>query len=173
MILIGLGANLPSSEFGSPKDTLEAALGMLENAGVGVEHRSRWYTSPPVPPSDQPWYVNGVASVVSDLPARALLDTLHRVEKRLGRVRRTRWESRMIDLDLLSYKDQTNGAGDLDLKIPHPRLHERLFVLLPLADISTTWRHPVLGLTVAEMTANLPEDPRVQPLPVSEADQEY
>ena len=164
MILIGLGANLPSTAFGSPKDTLEAALGMLKDEGISLECRSRWYSSPPVPPSDQAWYVNGVASVSSDLPPKPLLQALHRIEKHLGRVRRTRWESRIVDLDLLAYGNKVTGTENNGVTVPHPRLHERLFVLLPLADISTTWRHPVLGLTVADMIANLSKDARILPI---------
>ena len=164
MILIGLGSNLLSPEFGPPMETLEAALCALTDEGVGVESRSRWYTSPPYPPSAQPHYINGIALVTTELRPAALLDILHRVEKRLGRVRRTRWESRIVDLDLLAYDDLVIDSDSGGLEVPHPRLHERLFVLQPLAEISDVWRHPKLRLTASEMIAKLPEDPNIYPI---------
>jgi len=145
-------------------ETLEAALCALTDEGVCVESRSRWYNSPPYPPSDQPHYINGIALVTTESPPAALLDVLHRVEKRLGRVRRTRWESRIVDLDLLAYDDQVIDSDSGGLEVPHPRLHERLFVLQPLAEISGEWRHPKLRLTAPEMIVKLPEDPNIYPV---------
>lgn len=170
MILIGLGANLPSPEFGAPENTLEAALRFLAGKGVTVRRRSNWYVSPPIPPSDQPWYVNGVASVETELTPAALLDVLQDTERRLGRTRRTRWEARVADLDLLAYGDQIisggqgEGAHDSDLTVPHPRLHERHFVLVPLAELDGGWRHPIIGKNTIEMLANLPKGYKIKPL---------
>lgn len=170
MILIGLGANLPSAEFGAPEKTLEAGLRLLDGEGVGVLQRSNWYSTPPVPPSDQPWYVNGVASLETALPPAALLELLHTIERRLGRTRRTRWEARVVDLDLLAYGGQiipgseTLENGGMDLIIPHPRLHERPFVLVPLAELDGSWRHPKTGKTAREMLANLPKNDQIRRL---------
>ena len=105
MILIALGANLPSRA-GSPRETCEAALAALEAAGVRIEARSRWYASPPDPPSDQPWYVNGVVKVATDLEPGPLLDRLHRIERDFGRGSRAetvRNAARPLDLDLIDY----------------------------------------------------------------------
>ena len=118
--------------------------------------RSRFYKSAPVPVSDQPWYVNAVASVATELPPRELLALLHRVEARFGRARRERNEARPLDLDLLAYNDRIEAGEGGGPILPHPRLHERGFVLLPLAEVAPGWRHPVSGKSVAELIAALP-----------------
>jgi len=162
MILVGLGANLPT-QWGGPQATLAAALEALECEAVHVLARSRWYRSAPVPASDQPWYVNAVASVATAHPPVALLRLLHSVEARFGRQRRARNEARPLDLDLLDYDGLVLEQDGLVL--PHPRLHERAFVLLPLAEIAPDWRHPRLGKTVAELIAALPADAAAEPIP--------
>jgi len=140
VILIGLGANLPSDRFGAPKATLEAALGALESRGVRVVRRSRWYSSAPVPPSGQPRYVNAVAAVETGLSPEALLALLHAIEDEFGRRRSVAGAARVIDLDLLAYDDLIRLESPPIL--PHPRLAERAFVLRPLCDIDPHWRHP-------------------------------
>jgi 2-amino-4-hydroxy-6-hydroxymethyldihydropteridine diphosphokinase len=156
MILLGLGGNLASPEYGTPVQVLGAALDELTCAGVRLRGCSPWYRSAPVPASDQPWFVNGVARVETPLAPRALLALLHRVEARLGRRRGVRWAARIIDLDLLAYGEHIIAGNDqADLVLPHPRLHERAFVLAPLADLAPTWRHPVSGKSAAELLAAL------------------
>jgi 2-amino-4-hydroxy-6-hydroxymethyldihydropteridine diphosphokinase len=162
MILIGLGANLPSEQ-GGPQATLEAALEALEAEGVRVLARSRWYRSAPVPPSDQPWYVNAVVSVATTFGPAELLQLLHRIESRLGRQRRMRNEARPLDLDLLDYDGRVVEQDEIIL--PHPRLHERAFVLLPLAELAPDWVHPRLGSTVKDLIAALPRDASAEPMP--------
>jgi 2-amino-4-hydroxy-6-hydroxymethyldihydropteridine diphosphokinase len=154
MILLGLGANLPSIA-GPPQATLEASLAALAAADVIVRRRSRWYRSAPVPAGDQPWYVNGVAAVETSLGPAALLALLHRIEACFGRVRRERNEARVVDLDILDYAGAIRAA---DPVLPHPRMHERGFVLLPLSEIAPDWRHPVSGETLAALIAALPPD---------------
>jgi len=157
MILIGLGANLPSAEFGAPPPSLEAALELLRQAGVRIVACSRWYRSAPVPPSDQPWFVNGVAVVETSLDPAALLQVLHGVEARFGRVRRERNAARVLDLDLLAY-DECVSADDDVVTLPHPRLHQRAFVLMPLAELAPNWRHPRLGKSAQSLLAALPPE---------------
>jgi 2-amino-4-hydroxy-6-hydroxymethyldihydropteridine diphosphokinase len=154
MIILGLGANLPSA-IGPPATTLVAALVALGEAGVTVERRSPWYRSAPVPAGDQPWYINGVAEVATALAPEALLALLHRVEASFGRVRRTQNEARPLDLDILDYHDLVRDRPPV---LPHPRLHLRAFVLLPLRDLAPDWRHPVTGEGLSEMIARLPAD---------------
>lgn len=147
-IYIALGANLPS-EHGDPVDTLEAALDAFAAAGLKVLRRSSWWRSSPQPVSDQPDFVNGVVEVAADLTPKSLLRLLHEIESRFGRVRRERWEARCLDLDLLDYRGQrSTGAAPL---LPHPRLQDRLFVLLPLQEIAPNWRHPATGEALADL----------------------
>ena len=118
-------------------------MALLSSVGITVVRRSRWYMSQPVPPSDQPWYVNGVAAVETALAPPALLAALLAVEARFGRRRGAPNAARTLDLDLLDY-DGTQCVSER-LALPHPRLHERRFVLAPLAEIAPRWRHPRLG----------------------------
>jgi len=161
LILIGLGANLPSS-YGEPPATLRAALDRLDEAGVKTRRRSRFWHSAPVPVSDQPWYVNAVAAIETSLPSDRLLAVLHEVEAEFGRVRSVVNAPRLIDLDLLAYGREIQGEGTPIL--PHPRLHQRAFVLRPLSDIAPDWIHPSNGRTLAEMIEELPQDQIIEPL---------
>lgn len=147
---IGLGSNL-----GEPVGTLHSALKHLAGAeGVALRSVSRFYTSKPMGPQDQPDYVNAVAGVLTQLSAPALLQTLFAVERAHGRVRDAglRWGPRTLDLDLLLYGNATLDAPDL--KIPHPGIGERSFVVLPLLDIAP---HLVLpdGRSIAACRAAL------------------
>ena len=155
MILIAVGSNLGSARFGGPLETCAAALAALDSSDVRLCARSRWYRSAPVPPSDQPWFINAVASVDTRLSAERLLARLHDIEREFGRVRRQRNEARIVDLDLLAYHDVVTQPGSR-LELPHPRLAERAFVVLPLADIAPEWRHPITGASLEELTASLP-----------------
>ena len=163
LILIGLGGNLPGA-LGAPRATLEAALAVLEAEGVRVVSRSRWYRSAPVPRSDQPDFVNAVVAVETTLAPRELLALLHRIEARFGRVRGATNAARTIDLDLLAYRDSVSAGEDGGPILPHPRLHQRAFVLLPLAEVAPEWRHPRLGRTVRELVAALPPGQDATPL---------
>ncbi|MDJ0945092.1 MAG: 2-amino-4-hydroxy-6-hydroxymethyldihydropteridine diphosphokinase [Kiloniellales bacterium] len=156
-VLIGLGANLDHPEHGGPKETLEAALGRLEEAALRILARSRWYRSAPVPASDQPWFVNGVAAVETVLEPAALLARLHALEADFGRRRAVRNAARTLDLDLLDYRGRVSPSGALP-ELPHPRLAGRAFVLLPLAEVAPGWRHPVSGLGLKALIARLPAD---------------
>jgi 2-amino-4-hydroxy-6-hydroxymethyldihydropteridine diphosphokinase len=141
-------------------------LAALSRRGLRVVRRSRWFESAPVPASDQPWFVNGVAVVETSLSPADLLALLHEIERRFGRERREVNAARILDLDLIAYGDLVRT--DSPPLLPHPRLHERAFVLLPLADVVPEWRHPADGRTLSAMIRALPAEQSIRPLPADE-----
>ena len=146
MIFVALGANLKTIRYGTVQNGLDAALGYLHSAGIRVINRSSWYRTAPMPISDQPWYINGVASIDCQFSAIELMRKLLEVESKFGRIRGVPNASRTLDLDLIDYNGVvTYSVGDdrfPSLQLPHPRLSERGFVLIPLAEIEPKWRHP-------------------------------
>lgn len=154
MILIAIGSNLAAPALAGPRETAAAGLAALPQIGAAIDKSSGWYESQPVPASDQPWYVNGVARVATDLPPEGLLDEMLALEARFGRTRGERNAARTLDLDLLDYNGLVCRSARLIL--PHPRLHERRFVLAPLCEIAPRWRHVGLGLSARELLARLP-----------------
>lgn len=128
---IGLGSNQ-----GDSPAILERALGRLDELG-SVAGRSRFYRTKPWGVTGQPDFVNAVAALETELAPRPLLDALKRLERELGRVATYRWGPRAIDLDILTYGDAR--IADPDLIVPHPRLSERAFVLVPLAEIDPSY----------------------------------
>ena len=156
--VIALGANL-----GDRGATLDRAVGLI-GAEVGeVVARSSWVETaalihPDDPATDYPAFVNGVVVAATALQPEEVLVRLHAIEARLGRDRAAetaRWRPRAVDLDLIVVDDLVVERADL--RLPHPAMHERRFVLGPMAEVWAGWRHPVLGLTVAEMLAGLGE----------------
>ncbi len=165
MILIALGANLPSV-YGSPEETLKAAMYALEARDCQIIKRSSILTTPSWPDASQPPFKNAVIAVQYALGPVELLELLHEIERDFGRVRGTQNAPRVLDLDLIAYNDVM--INENDVFIPHPRLHERGFVLFPLKEVASDWVHPVLKRSVADMIAALPESQK-QNLTSSEA----
>ena len=154
MILIGIGSNLAAPPAKTPLETAEAGLNALRRIGIRVAVQSGWYLSEPVPVSEQPWFANAVAIIESELAPAALLRRLQAIEVEFGRVRTVPNAARTLDIDLLDHDSLLCDTATLTL--PHPRLHERRFVLAPLCEIAPGWRHPGLGLTAMELLARLP-----------------
>lgn len=164
MILIGIGANLPGADGGAPRATCEAALRELAALpGLRLEAASRWWESAPIPPMPgAPWFVNGVARLAGAAEPAALLAALHAIEARHHRARPFPNAPRTLDLDLLDCHGAVMATPTLTL--PHPRLHERGFVLHPLAEVAPGWSHPLTGAAVAALLAALPAQ-ALRPLP--------
>ena len=184
-VLIAFGANLPF-EGSPPAETLRLAVKALSKEGVSVRAVSRFFATPCFPAGAGPDYVNAAAVLDCEktIDPASLLARLHAIEARYGRERLQRWGMRTLDIDLLAFGDsvlpnrethhhwqnlppeaQAGQAPD-QLILPHPRLQDRAFVLVPLADVAPDWAHPVSGLTVRQMLDALPQADRdaVKPL---------
>jgi 2-amino-4-hydroxy-6-hydroxymethyldihydropteridine diphosphokinase len=158
---VGLGANL-----GNPQQQLREALERLNAAEeVEVTRVSTFYRNPPLGPEDQPWYVNAVARVRTRLGPEELLRLLQQLEAGLGRVRGERWGPRVIDLDLLLYNGEVIFVPDL--VVPHPEMHRRVFVLVPLAEIAPRAWHPVLQKSAEDLLGELDAADRTVLQPMS------
>ena len=152
-ILIGLGANLPS-QYGTPAETLLEAQSVLEKEGIRIIKASSIWLTAPVPLTDtHPWYANRVLSIQTDLYPLPLLMKLLEIEARFGRVRSYQNAPRVLDLDVIAYKDEV--SDDKDLTLPHPRMHERAFVLRPMAEIVDSWQHPKSRKSLSELIESL------------------
>lgn len=163
MILIALGANLPSPA-GPPAATLDAALEALGEAGdIRVLKRSRLYRSLSWPDASLPEYRNAVADIGTSLDPLALLERLHGIEARFGRLREAIGAPRPLDLDLLDYHGVVRTEAPL---LPHPRMRQRAFVLLPLVELAPDWRHPISRQPLQELIDLLSAQLRAGAVPV-------
>ncbi|UCB50645.1 MAG: 2-amino-4-hydroxy-6-hydroxymethyldihydropteridine diphosphokinase [Deltaproteobacteria bacterium] len=142
---IGIGSNLEDKRH----NCLTAVERVEQIPGSALTGRSDWYLTRPVGVKGQDWYVNGVVSISTKIPPRDLLGRLLAIESDMGRVRRKRWESRIIDLDILLYGHEI--IKEEDLTVPHPLMHLRKFVLVPLVQLAPDLIHPSLGVTIAEL----------------------
>lgn len=148
MIFVAIGSNLNSNRAEQPTKNCDNAVKYLKQ-NFYIENVSSWYKSEPIPKSNQPWYVNGVIKLQTDINPFSLLKFLLKIEKDFGRQRNIRNEPRVLDLDIISYKNFIFRSDILVL--PHPRMHERNFVLDPLKEIQPDWVHPVLKMNILKL----------------------
>jgi len=153
---IGIGSNLGDKVLQCQRAVQE----ILKIDRHRLLAQSSLYKSLPLGYTDQDWFVNGVIEIETDLEPLPLLQELKSIEERFGRRQTFRWGPRVIDLDILFYGERK--VREALLEIPHPRLHERQFVLIPLAEIAPEFVHPVLGKTIRELLENFPHDQGVE-----------
>lgn len=155
MILIAIGANLPAEDGLLPITACEAAVREVSAIpGLTLRCQSLWYRSQAIPVSDQPDYCNGVIRLSGKVMPQTLLRALQAIEERFGRTRSVPNAARTLDLDIIDLDGLI--CNEPDLILPHPRAHERAFVLCPLQDVAPGWYHPVLRRNVASLLASLP-----------------
>lgn len=158
-LLIALGGNIPG-RWGVPYATLARACRELEKAGIKIVRSSNLYLTDPVGAGRQPRYLNAVIMVESRLAPATLLRLLKRMERRAGRRLTLPMRARPLDLDILDYGGRRLGwplrrREHGRLVLPHPELHTRAFVLVPLLEVAPSWRHPVLGVAPKALLARL------------------
>lgn len=181
--VFAFGGNLPSS-VGSVEETINAAMAELVMRNIFVLEKSRFFQTPCFPSGAGPDYVNSVAVMSTPHDPKALLAQVHEVEAQFGRARDARWAGRTLDIDILSYEDHVLPDIDTythwvnlplerqmedapsDMILPHPRLQDRGFVLIPLCDVWPEWKHPVSGKTAQMLCDALPisETKGIKPL---------
>lgn len=151
-VFIGIGSNM-----GDPLNNCLKAIGMIGQAkSCHVMRRSSFYRTEPVGYKNQDWFVNCVILVETELAPHMLLTRLQEIEYAMGRKREIKWGPRCIDLDIILYGDLI--IRDEKLIIPHPFMHKRRFVLIPMNEIASNVIHPVLNKTVKELLNELPDD---------------
>ena len=160
--VISLGSNL-----GDRAEKIRSGVIGLEKSGCRVLKKSALYETEPWGNTDQPAFLNQVIQIESPFEPAALMQLILLIEREAGRERKTRWEPRTLDIDILFYDDRV--VQEHHLAIPHPHLHDRKFVLVPLAEILPGFVHPVLGKKVSELLEALKDPLRVEPIPTPSA----
>jgi len=158
---VAIGGNLIPEGFKTLEEVMSEAMKALSEQGLTIAKCSQWYETAPVPVSDQPWFLNAVMAIETALTETELLALLHEVEANFGRVRNIRNEARILDLDLIDYDGLVRD--DDAITIPHPRMHLRAFVLLPIQDLAPQWCHPASKVDVATLIAEMPEGQDIRP----------
>ena len=156
-VYLALGSNI-----GDREANLREAVRRLSESGIHVSKRSSIYETEPVDYLDQPWFLNCVLEAETELKPHALLQSLRAIESQLGSQKEFAKGPRKLDLDILLYGSETVATPDL--QIPHPRMLQRRFVLVPLAEIAPNLRHPAWPATASALLAGLTDHSQVRPL---------
>jgi 2-amino-4-hydroxy-6-hydroxymethyldihydropteridine diphosphokinase len=157
-IYLALGSNI-----GDREKNLREAIQRLGKSAIHIAKVSSIYETEPVDYLDQAWFLNAVLKAQTDLPAPQLLATLRRIESQMGSKKPFAKGPRLIDLDILLYSNDTIATADL--QVPHPRMLQRNFVLVPLAEIGPTLRHPAWPASAAELLSRSPDKSVVRKFP--------
>ena len=152
-IIIGIGGNIRSYDGLHPIEVGIKAIEWLNVFDMEVIKESSWYETKPIPQSDQPNYFNCIIFANTTLVELDVLKKLHEIEYLLGRERKLINEARVIDLDLIDYEDKI--VKSREIIVPHPRAHQRKFVMEPLAELDKNWVHPVLKTNIKKILKNL------------------
>ena len=152
-IIIGIGGNLKSEEGTHPIKVAMKAISYFKDYSINVTNQSSWYETEPIPKSDQPNFFNCIVLADTNLNELDVLKSLHEIEHKLGRKRRIVNEARVIDLDLIDYSNKI--LMNKEIIIPHPRAHQRRFVMEPLAELDKNWVHPILKINISKILKNL------------------
>ena len=160
MIYLAIGSNLSGLNNETPIQNCNLVLDTIKKE-LSVKKKSSWYKSQPIPVSNQSWYVNGVIEVETEKDPLELLNFLIDLEKSFGRIRNKKNESRIIDLDIIDYNQKVLNIND-KLIIPHPRMNERAFVLLPLYEINPFWTHPITNENISDLVNNVKNKQKIE-----------
>ena len=157
---IAFGGNLIPDGFDNLEQVMSEAIKDIAKLPLTIIAQSALFETAPVPVSDQPWFINGVLHVKTDMKPADLLNALHKIEHEFGRVRMVRNEARILDLDLIDYDGMV--FDDEALLLPHPRMHQRAFVLLPLQDVMADWHHPISNKSIEDLINEMPAGQQIR-----------
>ena len=158
---IALGANLKKFKHLSLQENIQTSLKHFPDYGINLIKISNWYTSEPYPKLSQPWYVNSVVKITTNETSENLISILHKIENLFGRKRNKQNESRTLDLDIIDYNGIIKNNNPI---LPHPRMHIRKFVLLPLRDIEPEWLHPNFKTKINDLILQCTDNQKIYKL---------
>ncbi len=155
---IAMGANLKSYLNLTLKENLEIALNMFQGYDLNILKVSNWYKTQPIPISNQPWFINAVIKISTKKSPKELLETLQTIEKLFGRKRNILNGPRTLDLDIIDYNGLIENNDPI---LPHPRMHIRKFVLIPMQDIEPNWVHPITQKNINFLIQKQKDDQKI------------
>lgn len=155
---IAMGANLKSDLNLTLKENLEIALNMFQGYDLNILKVSNWYKTQPIPISNQPWFINAVIKISTKKSPKELLETLQTIEKLFGRKRNILNGPRTLDLDIIDYNGLIENNDPI---LPHPRMHIRKFVLIPMQDIEPNWVHPITKKNINFLIQKQKDDQKI------------